>query len=177
MVKKEEEEKRNLKKKRKVYDKPGQPTRFNQELADYICHMVSTHPMGTKKLHRLYGKDGFPAPPSITEWRLKYESFSAQYARAKLAQADILAEDCLDIADDDSGDNLITENGKKVANVEFMSRSRLRIDTRKWLASKLIPKVYGDKIQLEQKSEENDALKEELLALRKKLDDDNKKDY
>lgn len=149
--------------------------KFSQELADFICDKVSTHTMGIRKLCKLFPE--MPRPETIRTWRLKNESFHAQYARAKIIQADILAEDCLDIADDDSGDNLITENGKKVANVEFMSRSRLRIDTRKWLASKLVPKIYGERIQLEQKNEENDALKEELLALRKKLDDENKKDY
>jgi hypothetical protein len=53
----------------------------------------------------------------------------------------------------------------------------LRIDTRKWLASKLLPKQYGDKVIIEQKTEENEKLMSEILELRKKLEAKNKKDY
>jgi uncharacterized protein (DUF2236 family) len=123
--------------------------------------MVSTSSDGLSKI--CYRGEDLPCPSTIRAWRVENEEFSAQYARAKLAQADILAEDCLDIAD-----NSIPEN----ATVD-----RLRIDTRKWLASKLLPKQYGDKLLLEQKTEENEQLKEELRALREKLDGQNKREF
>lgn len=106
---------------------------------------------------------GSTAPSTIRLWRLYNAEFSAQYARAKLIQADILAEDCLDIA--------------SCSTPETYTVDRLQIDTRKWLASKLLPKQYGDKVLLEQKTEENEQLKEELLALRKELDERNKREY
>lgn len=71
----------------------------------------------------------------------------------------------------------INDEGYETFNGEFAARSRIRIDTRKWLACKLLPKQYGDKIQLEQKTEENEKLKEELIELRAKLDAQNRKDY
>jgi hypothetical protein len=162
-------------KKPKEPKKNGRPTKFNQELADLICHRIATHPWGLKKICNFY--DDMPKDTTILEWRMKYDKFSSQYAKAKLAQADALAEDCLNIADDDSGDVKINNDGFEVFNGEFAARSRIRIDTRKWLASKLLPKQYGDKLVLEQKTEENEKLKAELLELRAKLDEQHRKDY
>jgi len=31
---------------------------------------------------------------------------------------------------------------------EHIQRARLRVDTRKWILSKMLPKVYGDKFQV-----------------------------
>lgn len=83
---------------------------------------------------------------------------TAKYARAKEDQADFLAEQMIEIADDDSEDELYTKEveDKKtgeiklltVENKEFTNRSKLRVDTRKWIASKLKPKKYGDKIDI-----------------------------
>jgi flagellar motility protein MotE (MotC chaperone) len=102
-------------------------------------------------------------PSTIREWRNKYPDFSANYASAKVKQAHVIAEDCLEIADD----------SKK----ESWAVNRLRIDTRKWIASKLLPKTYGDKYVLEKSEEENEKLREELRVLRAELDAKNKKDY
>ena len=68
------------------------------------------------------------------------------YARAKEQQAHVHAEDALDIADERSGDVLkVTEDGETRWDYENINRSKLRVDTRKWFAAKLLPKVYGDK--------------------------------
>ncbi len=69
-----------------------------------------------------------------------------QYARAREAQADKLAEDILAIADDGSNDTYKTDDGE-VVNHDVIARSRLRVDARKWLAGKMAPKKYGDKIE------------------------------
>lgn len=76
---------------------------------------------------------------------------TAKYARAKESQADFLAEEMLDIADDSSDDEMIikTKNGSIVKeNKEFVNRSRLKIDTRKWIAEHLKPKKWGQKIDI-----------------------------
>ena len=67
-----------------------------------------------------------------------------------IKQAEILAEEILQIADDASGDIKYDKDGNESLNGEFVARSRLRIDTRKWLAAKLLPKAYGDKKQVEE---------------------------
>lgn len=75
--------------------------------------------------------------------------FSEQYARAREAQADKLAEEALQIADDGRSDTYVDGDGNVKTDTEVIQRSRLRVDTRKWLASKMAPKKYGDKIQAE----------------------------
>jgi hypothetical protein len=72
-----------------------------------------------------------PNKASVFRWLRIHKEFSDQYARAKEEAAELYAEDMLEISDDLSGD---------------VQRDRLRVDTRKWIASKLKPKKYGDKI-------------------------------
>ena len=90
--------------------------------------------------------DDMPAKITINQWRNKYPEFAAQYAQAKISQIETLVDEIIDIADDAAQDEIINDQGARVCNSEFIARSRLRIDTRKWLAAKLIPRLYGDKM-------------------------------
>lgn len=70
--------------------------------------------------------------------------------------AEVLADEIIDISDDDSEDYIYIEensadgkSAKRVMNHEFVQRSRLKVDARKWYASKAAPRKYGDKTQLE----------------------------
>jgi hypothetical protein len=83
------------------------------------------------------------------EWCEKDDELSQRYARAKERQAEMMAQEIVTIADDSSDDELFTEDGKRITNHEFINRSRLRVDARKWVASKLLPKKYGEKQQVE----------------------------
>ena len=154
---------------------PGRPTKYSQEFTDLICKRVASHTVGLGRLCKMY--DDMPNKDTINEWRFEHSSFSVQYAQAKIQQADLLAEECLEIADNDSGDIAIDKDGREVCNTEFIARSRLRVDTRKWLASKLIPKVYGSMKELEEVKGENEKLKQELFETRSRLDEVNKKEY
>lgn len=80
------------------------------------------------------------------------DGFCAQYARAKEEQADFMIEEMIEIADDGTNDLMTIEKGDisyEVENKEVTNRSKLRVETRKWIASKLKPKKYGDKIDME----------------------------
>jgi hypothetical protein len=153
----------------------GRPLEYTQEMGDLICERIATHPLGLKRLCKKY--DDMPAETTIQRWRYRVNGFRLQYAQAKMLQADVLAEECLDISDDTTQDIRVTEDGKTMIDGEFVARSRLRVDTRKWLASKLLPRQYGDKSLLEQKTEENELLKQELIMLRDKLNEQNRKDF
>jgi len=103
--------------------------------------------MGLQRLCDTY--DDMPDKTTINVWRYQNPEFSTQYAQAKLVQADLLAEECLDIADDSRNDWMesLDEDGQGIGwrlNGDHVNRSRLRIDTRKWLAAKLLPKQYGE---------------------------------
>ena len=84
--------------------------------------------------------------------------FSEQYARAREAQADKLAEEALQIADDGRSDTYLDAEGNEKTNTEAIQRSKLRVDTRKWLASKMAPKKYGDKVTQEHTGADGGAI-------------------
>lgn len=59
----------------------------------------------------------------------------------------MLVDEILEIADDATRDQCINLQGKTVLNNQAISRARLRIDTRKWLVGKLLPKIYGNRVE------------------------------
>lgn len=149
------------KKPAKAKAKVGRPTDYNKDIAKLICDRVATHSLGLENLCAMY--DDMPVPSTIYLWRLTHSEFSELYAKAKMNQADILADQCLSIADDDSNDTKIDPTtGYEVCNTEYIARSRLRIDTRKWLAAKLLPKQYGPAIA-EDKKTVSESIVEKLI--------------
>lgn len=119
---------------------------YSPELAKEICYVVSCSSKGIKKLCKL--NKHWPSHDTIYHWLTMEKEFSDLYARAKRQQIEVIIDEILDIADDTSKDNLINEDGKSTIDHEHISRSRLKIDTRKWLAAKLCPRLYGDKEEL-----------------------------
>jgi hypothetical protein len=89
-----------------------------------------------------------PDVRTVYRWLAINEDFRHQYALAREDQADTLADEIIDIADDSKHDIMIVTNPdgseREVENREVVNRSRLRVDARKWVASKLKPKKYGD---------------------------------
>lgn len=89
-----------------------------------------------------------PAPKTFYAWLKEDAELRNKYAHAKELMAEKMAEELLEIADDGRNDWMTIQRGGEeveVENHEVVNRSRLRIDTRKWLMSKLLPKKYGDK--------------------------------
>lgn len=127
----------------------GRPSKYTQELSDKICHLIST----TSKSMRTICNELDIAPQSFLNWLNDKPEFLASYTRAKEQQADFLAEEIIEIADDSSNDTkVIYKDGKptEVENTEWVSRSKLRVEARKWAAAKLKPKKYGDKLDVMQ---------------------------
>lgn len=153
----------------------GRPSLYTEDLAKRICHVVATHSLGLKKLCTMF--EWMPDHTTIYAWRWERDKFSNMFTKAKLQQAELMAEDCIDIADDTSRDIITNKYGDDVCNSEFVNRSRLRVDTRKWVAAKLLPKMYGDAQRVEKLEDENASLKEEARVLRAELDAKHKKEY
>jgi hypothetical protein len=126
----------------------GRPSLFTQELADKICEELA---MGYS-LRTVCKADEMPSVATVFNWFRTHEDFLEQYTRAKQEAADAMAEDILDIADDASNDWMIRhgkdEDEAYQLNGEHLQRSRLRIDTRKFLMAKMKPKRYGEKLDL-----------------------------
>lgn len=95
------------------------------------------------------------ANSTFYKWIDSDEEKQKRYARACELRADAIFEDILEIADDSSQDVIETDLGDGVVaskmNAEFVQRSRLRVDARKWIAAKLNPKKYGDRVELDNK--------------------------
>lgn len=125
----------------------ARPTDYNEKIVDRICHLLATT---SKGLHKICEEEGMPCVATVFNWLNNEEnkSFLDKYARARNAQAELLADEIIDIADDSSRDDTITENGV-IQNSEWINRSRLRVDARKWKASKLYPKKFGDRMELD----------------------------
>jgi hypothetical protein len=92
-----------------------------------------------------------PDASTIFRWLRTKLEFREQYARAKEESADAFVEEMVDIADDGSNDFMeeLDDEGKTKGwreNGEAIQRSKLRVETRKWVASKLKAKKYGDKV-------------------------------
>jgi len=125
----------------------GRPSMYTEELADKFCELLSTG----SSLRSACQEEGMPAPVTIFQWIRKHEEFAKQYARACEERTEAMSEDILDISDDGSNDWMEKRFGDTeawVTNGEALQRSRLRVDTRKWLMSKMKPKKYGDKLDL-----------------------------
>ncbi len=123
----------------------GRPTIYTEELAATICAKLADG----ESLRAICEADEMPDEKTVRTWALENaHGFSPQYARAREIGYQSLAEDLLDIADDARNDWMVRrgeDDAGWVANGEHIQRSRLRIDTRKWMLSKVLPKVYGDK--------------------------------
>ena len=122
-------------------NKIGRPTDYTPELVKEICDTIASSNKGIKKLCK--ENSSWPSHNTIYRWLANYSEFSDQYAQAKRNQIELLVDEILEIADDSSQDQVINAQGNLVCNTEIIARSRLRIDTRKWLAAKLVPKIYG----------------------------------
>jgi hypothetical protein len=122
----------------------GQPTKYNQKISDEICELVATTSKSMKTICKMVGI----SYQTHLNWIRTTPEYFDQYARAKEDQSDLLIEEMIDIADDSSGDEKVTADGVVKMDSEYVQRSRIRIDTRKWIASKLKPKKYGDKVDV-----------------------------
>ena len=142
----------------------GRPTDYNPEIAARICELVATTTHGLKKLTVLNPE--LPHMDTIYVWRYRHKEFAEQYAEAKRKQADLLAEEIINIADDGLNDTYINDDGKVMVDHDVVQRSRLRIDTRKWIACKLLPKVYGERVQVDNDNGDQNELAKirELVA-------------
>lgn len=106
----------------------GRPTDYNEEVAAHICSEISSG----RSLRSICDDEGMPNKATVFKWLAKHLSFNDQYAKAQEERTTAFAEEIVDIADEITGDT---------------QRDKLRVDTRKWLMSKMAPKRYGDKVE------------------------------
>jgi len=136
-----------------VATKTGRPSKYTPELGDLICEGIARG----RSLVKICSDDGMPAPSSVYKWRREIDEFSENYDRAREDQADLMVEEMLDIADNEVAQPLIVDDVPlcvdgslvMVKDAVSVSHAKLRVDTRKWAASKFKPNRYADKVQQE----------------------------
>ena len=152
--------------------KIGRPTKYSQELAQLICKRIATHTESLKKLCARY--DDMPSHDTINEWRWEYHEFSDQYLVAKNKQMDLIIEECEELVDDIL--YYTDAQGNKRVDPGSVNKQIAKINLRKWHASKLAPKLYGNKQILDNPTDSNET-KQELLDIRAQLASQSKKEY
>jgi hypothetical protein len=135
--------KRSPKKPKTAPKKMGRPSVFSEEIFDRILVGISNG----KTLTSLCEAEDMPGLRTVYDWLEEDAQLSARFARARDAGHDVIAEDCMRIADMTALDTIETESGKEIPNSEWIARSRLRVETRLKLLAKWNPKKYGDKIE------------------------------
>lgn len=117
--------------------KTGRPTIYNDKLASEICARIAAG----ESMRSICRDPQMPAMSSVMLWLIdgNHKRFSDQYAISRKIQAEALADEIFDIADDGSND-WMEKSGNASVNGEHINRSRLRVDTRKWYLSKVLPR-------------------------------------
>jgi hypothetical protein len=100
---------------------------MEQDIKDRICEQIAEG----RSLRAICQDEGMPNKATVFRALAADAEFSDQYARARESQADALFDEVLEIAD----------------STNQADDRRVKIDARKWMAGKLRPKVYGDKIE------------------------------
>lgn len=128
-------------------------------MGEAICEHL-TQGMTLRQVCRL---EGMPDESTVRKWALNNDEFGPQYTRAREIGYMSMADELLDISDNGQNDWMEREGegseGWQV-NGEHLQRSRLRTDTRKWLLSKALPKLYGDKLDVNNTHDISDPMKE-----------------
>lgn len=100
-----------------------------------------------------------PDYSTFLAWVEADEDLAKHYARAMELRAEKLFDEIIEIADSSNADLDVSDDGKLVVIGEAVTRSRLRVDARKWALAKMQPKKYGDKIEVDQKVTSNESPK------------------
>ena len=127
--------------------KPDENTaylRYSEEYGNMICEAVAQG----HSIQEIAQHVDTPSERTIYEWIRTYPAMFLSYQQARERYADRLMDEAVKIADDDLKNFKEDSKGRLVPDWENVNRAKLRVETRKWMASKFAPKKYGDKIEI-----------------------------
>lgn len=122
---------------------------YKQQQIEEIFDRIMEEIINGRSLRTILKDEGMPAPKVFYKWISEDDVKGKQYARACEHRADSIFDEIIEIADQSEYDTSTDEFGNEKQNHEWINRSRLRVDSRKWIASKLAPKKYGDKLDVD----------------------------
>jgi hypothetical protein len=120
--------------------------RFHPRTALIICARIA----GGESLRAICREEHMPDVGTFLHWVAKHTALERRYVAAMEIRAEHLAEELQEIADQEPPPSVTIIDGKTIERIDvsWLARQRLRIDVRKWTASKLKPKKYGDRMAL-----------------------------
>ena len=137
------EKRKTTQKKKPARRRVGRPSKYCQKTTNTICELLASG----KSLREICKRDDMPSMVTVFNWLHKYDEFLNQYARAREEQAEAMVDEILSIADE-KPDYIRDDRGIKRIDPASVNRNKARVDARKWVAAKLRPKRYGDRIEL-----------------------------
>lgn len=143
----------------------GRPSLYTPEIAEEICERIASG----ETLTAICLEEGMPALRTVMKW-LSREDFGPLYARAKELRLEVMAEEIKQLSDECREGSKIKTGplGVEITTGDMVERSRLQIDSRKWLLARLASKTYGDRTALEHSGPGGTEL---VVTLRSVLDD------
>lgn len=149
----------------------GRPSDYTDSIGREICSRLASG----ESLTAISRDEHMPSFATVYEWvngevtAAREGNFPEMYARARAMKIEYMAEQLEEIADDarnDWMDKMVGEGAVRVVDHEHITRSRLRVDTRKFLLSKLRPEVYGDRLAHQMLDEKGKPTRLEITVTR-----------
>lgn len=145
----------------------GRPTTYTDEQADYICELISSHGHSVATLIEEYC---LPPKETIYLWMHTHKYFMHKYIIAKRAQAILMADEMIDIA---QCPTYVDDRGVTRADSGMVQIAKMKMEHRKWQAERLAPKVFATK----DADSKVDAIHAEVMKQREERDKNNCKEY
>lgn len=120
----------------------GRPSTFTDEIFETICERLENGEV----LRAICAKDEMPDRSTVLRWIAADDGKRRRYDSARQACVEFWSDEIIQIATDGSRDTIIDERGRTKCDHEWVARSRLRIDTIKFLMTKINPLKWGDKL-------------------------------
>ncbi len=128
--------------------RPGRPSNYTPEMAALICARLAAG----ESLNRITKTEGFPDHVTVYSWMSKNPEFLAMYTRAREDQAETMADEIVEIADAaPETEPVLDKNGEIIemrVHAAYVAYQKNRIEARKWVAAKLKPRKYGEKVDV-----------------------------
>ena len=102
------------------------------DIMERICELLAAG----QSMAQICRSKAMPAQSTVYRWIAESAEFSERYAHAREMQADMLADEIIEIAESCEPE------------AAAVAKAKARIDARKWLAARLAPKKYGDRVDV-----------------------------
>lgn len=122
---------------------------YRQDIAEFILPLLAEGKPLQRACRMATAAIGTVDAHQFMRWVYDDQDLARVYSQARDIGYRLLADELLDIADQSEDDTFVDEHGMTRINSEVVQRSRLRVDTRKWILAKMLPRLYGDKLLTE----------------------------